>query len=152
MPRKVKVRSRSVRKTAAAAISRQPNNAKDRASDLAFLVRSFLMGAGTPPADRKRIRPGEKLPLELNARECELILEHTFASEELTGRLRIVPRPGVPPVYRFTLDDLDELSGYVAAEANHAKEKKLQKELDRLFARIASVLESYTDEDDESTH
>jgi hypothetical protein len=37
------------------------------------------------------------------------------------------------------LDDLDDLAGYVAAEANHAKNKKLQKELQRLFSRIASL-------------
>jgi hypothetical protein len=41
---------------------------------------------------------------------------------------------------------LDDLAGYVAAEANHAKNKKLQRELQRLFSRIAAVLESYTDE------
>ncbi len=98
--------------------------------------------------DRKRIRPGETVPLELSDRERELILEHSFAGEELTGRLRIVPRQNEPPVYRFTLDDLDELAGYVAAEANHAKDKKLQKEWDRLYARVADVLESYTDEHD----
>jgi hypothetical protein len=44
------------------------------------------------------------------------------------------------------LDDLDELAGYVAAEANHAKIKKIEKELRQLYARIAAVLESYTDE------
>ena len=30
--------------------------------------------------------------MEPNDRERELILEHSFAGEELTGRLRIVPR------------------------------------------------------------
>ena len=54
--------------------------------------------------------------------------------------------PGRRPSYRFTLDDLDELAGFVAAEANHAKVKKLEKELRRLYGRIAEVLESYTDE------
>jgi plasmid stabilization system protein ParE len=49
------------------------------------------------------------------------------------------------------LDDLDELAGYVAAEANHAKVKKLEKELRRLYSRIAEVLESYTDEPRGST-
>jgi hypothetical protein len=75
-------------------------------------------------------------------------LEHTFAGEELTGRLRIVPKPGESPTYGFNLDDLDELAGYVAAEANHAKNKKLQKELQKLFTCIAAVLESDTDEVD----
>ncbi len=80
-----------------------------------------------------------------------MILKHTFAADELTGRLRIVRQPGETPVYRFTLDDLDELAGDVAAEANHAKLKKLEKELRRLYARITAVLESYTDDNDGST-
>ena len=89
--------------------------------------------------------------MELSERERELILKHTFADDELTGRLRIVPTPGEPPVYRFTLDDLDELAGYVAAEANHARDKRIEKELLRLYARMAAVLESYTDENDGSS-
>ena len=101
--------------------------------------------------DRKQITPDERVPLELSDRERDLILQHTFAHDQLTGRLRIVPRPGEPPAYHFTLDDLDELAGYVAAEANHAKDKKLEKQLHRLCARIAAVLESYTDETDGST-
>jgi hypothetical protein len=48
------------------------------------------------------------------------------------------------------LDELDELAGYVAAEANHARVKKLEKELRRMYARFAAVLESYTDEVDGS--
>lgn len=99
------------------------------------------------PQDRKRIRPDEKVPLELNDRERELILNHSFADQELTDRLRLVPKPGEPPVYRFTLDDLDELAGDVAAEANHTQNKKQKKEWDQLFDRISAILDSYTDED-----
>jgi hypothetical protein len=97
----------------------------------------------------KQIAVGAKVPLELNQRERDLIIQHTFAGNNLTDRLRIVPTPGRRPFYRFTLDDLDELAGYVAAEANHAKVKKLANELHQLYARIAAVLESYTDEPDE---
>lgn len=100
---------------------------------------------------RKPVLPGQKVPLTLSTRERELILEHTFADDELTAPLRIVPGFRKATVYSFTLDDLEELAGYVAAEANHAKDKKLQKELDRLFARMETVLESYTDEDDRPT-
>jgi hypothetical protein len=98
--------------------------------------------------ERKRIRPDEKLPLDLSDGERELILQHTFADEDLTRRLGIVPRAGESAAYRFTLDELDDLAGYVAAEANHAKDKKLKKQLAGLFGRIQTVLESYTDEDD----
>jgi hypothetical protein len=100
---------------------------------------------------RKQIAIRERVSLELNKRERDLIIKHTFAGNNLTDRLRLLPSPGKRPVYRFTLDDLDELVGYVAAEANHAKVKKLEKELRRLFWRIADVLDSYTYEPDEST-
>jgi hypothetical protein len=95
---------------------------------------------------RKQIAVGEKVPLDLTGRERDLIVKHTFAGSNLTDRLRIEPSPGRRPSYRFTLDDLDELAGYVAAEANHAEVKKLENELRRLYGRIAEVLESYTDE------
>jgi len=101
---------------------------------------------------RKRIAVGEKIPLELNERERDLIMKHTFAGNNLTDRLRVVPSHGQRPLYRFTLDDLDELAGYVAAEANHAKVKKLEKDLRQLYSRIADALEPHTDEPDESAH
>jgi len=97
---------------------------------------------------RKPVRPGEKVPLPLSHRERELILEHTFAGDELTAPLRIASTANKTSAYSFTLDDLEELMGYVAAEANHAKDKKLQKELDHMFARMEAVLESHTDADD----
>jgi hypothetical protein len=67
--------------------------------------RFFFVTARLPAGDRKWIRPSEKIPLELNDHEGELILKHSFADEEITGCLRIVPPPNEPPVYRFTLDD-----------------------------------------------
>jgi hypothetical protein len=62
------------------------------------------------------------------------------------------PAPGSGRFIVFTLDDLDELAGYVVAEANHARVKKLEKELRQLYGRIADTLESHTDEPDESAH
>ena len=81
------------------------------------------------------------LPL-LMTNECELILEHTFADDDLTARLRIAPPPGKPRAYYFTPDDWDDLAGYVAAEANQAINKKLARELHDLHARIAEVRET----------
>ena len=100
---------------------------------------------------RKPVLPGQKIPLRLSTRESELILEHTFADDELTAPLRTAPTSNKTAVYAFTLDDLEELAGYVAAEANHTRNKKLEKELDCLFARMETVLQSYRDEDDGST-
>jgi hypothetical protein len=123
------------------------NTAPKLSADAAQLLR-LLTKVETSPKGRKRIRPDEKVPVELNARERELILRHTFAEPELTDPLRVLPTPGEPPVYHLTLDELDELAGSVAAEGNHAKDKKLQKEWDRLFARLTDGLEAYTDEED----
>ena len=41
--------------------------------------------------------------------------------------------------------DLDELLGFVAAEANHSTDKRLRKELDALYARVRRQMESYDD-------
>jgi hypothetical protein len=101
--------------------------------------RSLLAALRTPTKDRKRIAADEKVALELSDRERDLIMKHAFAGDELTDRLRILPRPGEPPAYRFTLDELDELAGYVAAEANHSKVKKLEEELRRLYARFSAT-------------
>jgi len=110
-----------------------------------FTLAAF-QGRPTPDVLRRRIPPGTTLPLALTVRERELILTRSFAPDELTRRLRIIPPPGKPPIVRLTLDDLDELGGYVAAEANHAKDRKLQREWDKIFARISAILEFYTDE------
>ena len=88
------------------------------------------------------------MPLQLSDRERELILEHAFADEALLGRLRVAPTPNQRAVFHFTLDDLDDLAECVATEANHAKDKKLQKEWDRIYARIGDVLDSYVGLDD----
>ncbi len=40
--------------------------------------------------ERKRIRPEERVALDLDDRERELTLQYTFADDQLTRRLRIV--------------------------------------------------------------
>ena len=93
------------------------------------------------------VKADETVPLELNQRERDLIISHTFADESLTERLRTAPQPGQRPVFYFTLDELGELIGDVAAEANHAKNKVLQEQLDQLCDRIEGILSRYTDAD-----
>lgn len=123
---------RPVRKQAVKRVAPEPNR---------------ILALNLPPSrERKRIRPDEMVPLRLTGHERELILQHTFAGDELTARLRIAPTSGRPAIYGFNLDDLDDLAGHVAAEANHAKDKKMQKRLQALYNRIATLLGSHTDE------
>ena len=110
------------------------------------LIRTSLRPV-VPQPQRIPIKADETVPLELNQRERDLIISRTFAHESLTGRLRAVPPSGQRPVFNFTLDELDELVGDVAAEANHAKNKVLQEQHDQLCERIEAVLSKYTDAD-----
>jgi hypothetical protein len=93
---------------------------------------------------RKRIiiLPGTPVRLELTPRDRELVLEHTFADEDLIERLRTGAGP-----YLYRLDELDNLVGFVASEANHTADKKLSKELDALYEKLVSVLDSYSEAD-----
>src|SRR5690242_693620 len=98
--------------------------ARPRADELVRLAR--LVAASDRP--KKRISPETRLPLTLTERERELLLEKSLASDELTRRLRVVPPREKPVVVRYTLEELDELGGFVAFESNHAENRKLYKE------------------------
>ncbi len=94
---------------------------------------------------QKKIHYDEPVEVSFTQGERTLILEHTFAGPDVTDRLRIASTQGCQLVAKFTLDDLDELLGYIAAEANHADDLKLQKQLDGLHGRLKSTMESYDD-------
>jgi hypothetical protein len=117
-----------------------------KVAELTKTMLAMLQGNAVAEVPRKRVAPGTKLPLELTDRERELILKHSFAPDELTSKLRVVSRPGEPRIVRYTLSDLDDLAGYVASESNHATDRKLRKEWERICVKIAAILESYTDE------
>ncbi len=94
--------------------------------NLTRFMLAALRGGSTEAVPKTRIAPGTTLPLELTVRERELILNHSFAPDELTARLRVVPQPGAAEcIVRYTLNDLDELAGFAASESNHASDSKL---------------------------
>ena len=94
---------------------------------------------------RKQIKPNEKLGLRLTTAERKLILNDLIGvDQECIQTIQDTP-PGKP--VQFTLDELDDLGGCIAAEANHTTDKKLEKALDRVFEKIQSLLEKYTDEE-----
>jgi hypothetical protein len=49
-------------------------------------------------------------------------------------------------ILNLSLDDIEEIQGYIAAEANHTKNKKLQKELGRIFDKLQVYLDIYDDQ------
>lgn len=77
----------------------------------------------------------------MTGRECELIRERSFASNELTDRLQPVLEGKDRLVsFIYSPEELDELAGFVAAEANHSQNRKVGKEWDAIFERITELL------------
>ncbi len=73
--------------------------------------------------------------------ERVLIIDHTFAGPDLTKRLQIAEVRGKHLITKYSTYDLEELIGYIAAEANHTDDKSIQKKLDGLYERLDRILE-----------
>jgi hypothetical protein len=94
---------------------------------------------------RKKIEPGTAVSVTFSDRERVLVLEHTLAGPDVTDSLETARGVDGRFSVQYTLEDLDELLGYIAAEANHSKSTKLQRELDALHERLQGVMESFDD-------
>ena len=89
-------------------------------------------------AKRIRIPRGQPVGLKLTAAERMWLLDAlTFLDEEIEDRIRNTP-PSEGEVL-LTLDELDLLAGSIAAEANHAEDKGLERQLEQIYDRIGQV-------------
>jgi len=95
--------------------------------------------------ERKRIPYGTKLPVKLTLRQRDLILEHSLDDPEY---VRIAPADGKGIRVDLSLDEIEDIQGHIAFEANHTEDKKLQKELDALFDKLQKFLDEYDDQGD----
>jgi hypothetical protein len=87
---------------------------------------------------RKKIPEGQEVKMRLSGRVVKLILEETLADmcdDAVVKELQAHVDGGV---LSMTLDDWEELHGYIAEAANHEKSKNTQKALDTVFAKIQS--------------
>ncbi len=96
---------------------------------------------------KKKIRYGDKIPVHLTPREVDLIINHAFVDQELAEPLKIAEVKSGNIIGKYSLDDLDILLGCIAAESNHAKTKKIQKEFDALFDWLHALMDSYIEEE-----
>lgn len=81
-----------------------------------------------------------EIRVKLTDKEKKLILEHTFAENSLTDRLKTAESKDGIIIVKYSPDDLEGLIGYIAAEANHAENKALQKKLDALYEKMDDLL------------
>lgn len=87
----------------------------------------------------------KKYPIKLTMREREIIQTETFYDSDF-AKFAIVDGKAIK--VDLSLDEIEEIQGYVAAAANHSSTSKLQKELDRLFDKFQKYLDKHIDEDE----
>jgi len=87
-----------------------------------------------------QMKPGGKVPFRLTERERDLINNEAFAPLEITEKMRLAIIEGNSLICHLTLEDLEDLAGYVANAANHAEDEDLENELDALCDRIEGLL------------
>lgn len=80
-----------------------------------------------------------KVSVCLTAEEMGDIRDHTFIDESVLNSGAV--RPGVTTVVQLSPDNIEEIQGYLAAEANHTRSKKLQKRLDALYDKLQQYLD-----------
>ena len=93
-------------------------------------------------ARTKVIAYGEQVPVKRSGAERTLIQEETFVGDDLLGPLQAAEVTGGHFTVMLSLDDVEELEGFVAASANHCG-GKLEARLDRLFEKLHKVMERY---------
>jgi len=91
----------------------------------------------------------DEVDIKFTAEERDLIIDHTFADDDLTKRLKIAETKGEHLIAKYSTYDLEELIGYIAAEANHTDDKKIGKKLDRLFDRLSRILDKSIEYDED---
>jgi hypothetical protein len=92
---------------------------------------------------RKRIPQGCKLPVLLGTKEVSDIRERTFVSPGLL--IGGIVQPDGSLRFDWSLGDIEEIQGHVAASANHTDDPKLEKRLDRIYSKLQRFLDSYDD-------
>lgn len=92
---------------------------------------------------RKKIPYGAPIPVKLSLHERDLIRDETLCNPDF-AQFAVVDGTGLR--LELSLDDIEEIQGYIAAEANHTEKKKLRIELDRLFNKLQVYLDTYDDQ------
>ncbi len=92
---------------------------------------------------QKIIAAGETIGLKLSAAERKLIVDCLYVMDSrLQERIRQAPKNQDVPL---TLDELEDLHGNLAFDANHTDDKKHERALDKILRKIERMLDFYSD-------
>lgn len=95
------------------------------------------------PKPRIKINEDTAVPVVLSAAQRELIRQVVPDPKLLKAFLEAVP--GSKHTVYYTLYDIEEVIGFVSAEANHATDRKKQRQLDQLRRVLDAEMEKYDD-------
>jgi hypothetical protein len=92
---------------------------------------------------QKIIAAGETVGLKLSAAERKLIVDCLYVMDGgLQERIRQAAQNQDVP---FTLDELEDLHGNLAFDANHADDRKHERALDKILRKIERLLDFYSE-------
>lgn len=93
---------------------------------------------------RQKISYGSKLPVYFSEEDLRLVRERTLVDPDF-GRLALAESGKLK--LELSLDEIEEVQGYIAAEANHTENMKIQRKLDLLYDKLQRFLDQYDDQE-----
>jgi hypothetical protein len=94
----------------------------------------------------KESGPKGEIPLTLTKRERDLLLAEAGRGLGIEPELRALAPQGGKYVFRFILEDWEEIAGFLTRSAAKASDRKRVDELDRLIDRIEDLVDEHFDE------
>ena len=77
-----------------------------------------------------------EVEIKFTPEERDLIIDHTFAGPDLMKRLQIAEIKGTHLITKYSTYDLEGLIGFIAAEANHRDDKKLERKIAKIEKKL----------------
>jgi len=85
----------------------------------------------------------EEIALNLTFQERDLIIQQHTIDAELLEKLQIAQVQGNNLLIKLSIEYLQALVDFVAAEANHAKDQRKEAKLDKLYDKLCGILDSH---------
>lgn len=92
---------------------------------------------------RKTVSPKNALALRLSVAERDLVCDRAFLSPEVDGKLRAAHRGAGGLEVALSMDELDELLGCVAAEANHSTVRQERARFFEVCDKLTELLDGH---------
>ena len=86
---------------------------------------------------------GQKIMVTFTLKERDLILNCMVLENYLIEMFKIAVIKNNQISIHFTIDELEDLLGYIAAEANHSDDRKLVNRLEKLYDRLDELVLLY---------